>query len=221
MSGLVQQLLPSITMDEANRRIADLVTKDNRAIVLQAPDKADLKLPTKAELTATVDAVQAKQLTAYAEQAGQATLMDQKPTPATIVSEKTIPDLGVTDVRLANGVRVIMKPTTFKTDEVVFAATSPGGSSLVTDADYPEAELAASWVSDSGVGNLDQTQLGKLLSGKLAGVSPYIGELDEGFGGSASPDDLETALQLVYLYAARPARTTTASRCCAIRSRRA
>ncbi len=202
--ALVQQLLPGITMDEANGRIAHLVTKDNRAIILQAPDKADLKLPSEAELTAAVDGVQSKQLEAYAEQTSQATLMDQKPAPAAIVSEKTMPDLGVTDIRLANGVRVIMKPTTFKTDEVVFAATSPGGSSLVTDADYPEAELAAPWVSDSGVGDLTQTQLGKLLSGKLAGVSPYIGELDEGFGGSASPDDLETALQLVYLYATRP-----------------
>jgi hypothetical protein len=50
---------------------------------------------------------------------------------------------------LANGVRVIMKPTTFKKDEVVFSATSPGGSSLVTDADYPEAAIAASWINNS------------------------------------------------------------------------
>ncbi len=97
-----------------------------------------------------------------------------------------------------------MKPTTFKKDEVVFSATSPGGNSLVTDADYPEAAIAASWINNSGVGDLTETELTKLLSGKLVSVSPVIGELKEGFRGSASPDDLETALQLVYLYATRP-----------------
>ena len=202
--ALVQRLLPGITLDDVNRRIANLVTPDDRAIIVQAPDKADLKLPSEAELTAAVDAVAAKKLDPYVDKVSQAKLMDQKPAPAAIVSEETLPDLGVTDIRLANGVRVIMKPTTFKKDEVVFSATSPGGSSLVSDADYPDAEVAAPWINNSGVGNLTETDLTKLLSGKLAGVSPVIGELDEGFAGAASPDDLETALQLVYLYATQP-----------------
>ena len=201
---LVQRLLPGITLDDANQRIANLVTADNRAIIVQAPDKADLKLPAESELTAVVDAVQAKKLEPYTDRVAQTDLMDQTPAPAAIVSEKTLPDLGVTEITLANGVRVIMKPTAFKQDEVFFSATSPGGSSLVTDADFPEAAIAASWINTSGVGNLTETELTKLLSGKLVGVYPLIDELEEGFFGSASPDDLETALQLVYLYAAQP-----------------
>ena len=201
---LVQRLLPSITLEDANKTIANLVTPNNRAIILQAPEKADLKLPTESELVAAVDAARAKKLEPYNDQVAHTNLMDQKPAPAAIVSEKTIPDLGVTDITLANGVRVIMKPTAFKKDEVVFSATSPGGNSLMSDADYPEAAIAASWIGNSGVSDLNQTELTKLLSGKLANVSPVIGELKEGFRGSASPDDLETALQLVYLYATHP-----------------
>ena len=201
---LVQRLLPGITLDEINKRTANLVTADNRAIFVQAPDKADLKLPAESELTAVVDAVKAKAIEPYDDQVANTELIAQKPAPAAIVSEKTIPDLGVTEITLANGVRVIMKPTDFKTDEVLFSATSPGGNSLVTDADYPEAAVAAAWIGNSGVGDLSDTQLTKLLSGKLASASPTIGELREGFRGSASPDDLETALQLVYLYATDP-----------------
>jgi zinc protease len=201
---LVQRLLPGISLDDANRRIAGLVTPDNRAIIVQAPEKADLKLPTEAELTAAVDAVEAKKLEPYIDQVAQTVLLDQKPAPAAIVSETTLPSLGVTEFTLANGVRVIMKPTTFKKDEVLFSATSPGGSSLVDDADYPEAAIADSWINNSGVDNLTETELTKLLSGKLVGVSPVIDELNEGFAGNASPDDLETALQLVYLYGTRP-----------------
>jgi zinc protease len=202
--ALVQRLLPGITLDDANQRIANLVTPNNRAIILQAPDKADLELPTEAELTAAVDAVAAKQLQPYVDVVAQTALMDKKPAPAAIVSEKTLPDLGVTEFTLANGVNVIMKPTAFKKDEVVFSATSPGGTSLVSDADYPDAAVAAPWIDQSGVGSLNQTELTKLLSGKIVSVSPVIGELKEGFSGSASPDDLETALQLVYLYATQP-----------------
>ena len=201
---LVQRLLPDLTLDDANQRIANLVTANNRAIIVQAPDKADLKLPSEAELTAVVAAVEAKNLEPYTDIVSQTNLMDQKPAPAAIVSEKTLPDLGVTDITLANGVRVIMKPTTFKKDEVVFSATSPGGTSLATDADYPEAAIAAFWINNSGLGDLTETELTKLLSGKLVSVSPQINELDEGFVGGASPDDLETALQLVYLYATLP-----------------
>ena len=202
--ALVQRLLPGITLDDANQRIAGLVTTDNRAIIVEAPDKADLELPSEAELTAVVDAVAAKELELYIDKVAQTDLMDQIPAPAAIVSEKTLPDLGVTEITLANGVRVIMKPTTFKQDEVFLSATSPGGNSLVTDADFPEAAIAASWINTSGVGNLTETELTKLLSGKLVGVYPLIDELEEGFLGRASPDDLETALQLVYLYATQP-----------------
>ena len=201
---LVQRLLPGISLDDANQRIAGLVTPDNRAIIVQAPEKADLKLPSEAELTAIVDAVEAKKIEPYADRVAQTDLLDQIPAPAAIVSEKTAPDLGITEFTLANGVRVIMKPTAFKKDEVLFSATSPGGNSLVTDADFPEAAIAAPWIDNSGVGNLTETELTKLLSGKLVGVFPLIDELNEGFVGSASPDDLETALQLVYQYATRP-----------------
>jgi zinc protease len=201
---LVQRLLPGITLEDANRWIAGLVTPDNRAIIVQAPDKADLKLPGEAELTAAVDAVEAKTLEPYTDKVAQTDLMEQIPAPAEIVSEKELPDLGATEFTLANGVRVIMKPTDFKKDEVLFSATSPGGDSLFGDADYPEAAIAASWINSSGVGALTETELTKLLSGKLVGVSPLIDELSEGFSGSASPDDLETALQLVHLYATQP-----------------
>lgn len=201
---LVKRLLPGITLDEANRWIAALVAPGDRAILVQGPDKAGLKLPTEAELIATVEAAAAKQLEPYVDRLSQDRLLTEIPLPAAIVSEKALPELGVTDITLANGVRVVMKPTTFKKDEVLFSATSPGGDSLVSDEDYPEATLAASWIESSGIANLPQTELNKLLAGKLAYASPSIGELSEGFSGSSSAADVETALQLVYLYATQP-----------------
>jgi zinc protease len=51
-----------------------------------------------------------------------------------------------------------------------------------------------------GLGNFDSVELGKALTGKVAGISAFIGEISEGIRGSASPRDLETAFQLLYLH---------------------
>ncbi len=105
---------------------------------------------------------------------------------------------------LSNGITVIAKQTDFRDDEVRFSAFSPGGHSLVADADHVSALFAAALVSGSGVGLHDSVTLDKLLAGKRVEVSPYIRELSEGLNGSASPEDLETLFQLITLYATDP-----------------
>ena len=99
---------------------------------------------------------------------------------------------------------MIAKQTDFRNDEVVFTALSPGGHSVVADEDHVSALYAAELVSGSGVGPHDNVTLDKLLAGKRVSVSPYIGELFEGFEGNASPEDLETLFQLITLYTTSP-----------------
>jgi len=121
-----------------------------------------------------------------------------------VVSESTIPEIGVSEFKLSNGVRVILKPTDFKNDEISFSAFSPGGSSLYSDADFQSAQYATTIIRTGGLGEFNAVQLPKLLSGKRASVSPYIAERSEGISGLTSPKDLETALQLTYLYFTQP-----------------
>ncbi len=201
---LARRLIPTITLDEVNERVKTLASGEDRAVVLIAPEKTRAGLPTEAELANTMDAVASKEIAPYEDRAAGLTLMDEALAPVAITSEWVIPELGVTDITLANGIRVLLKPTDFKDDEIVISATSPGGNSLVSDEDYPEASAIEGVINESGVGNFDQTQLEKLLSNRLASAWPYIGELDEGFSGYASPRDIETAFQLIYLYATQP-----------------
>jgi zinc protease len=63
---------------------------------------------------------------------------------------------------------------------------------------------AAAIVDRSGLGSFDDTELRRILAGKAAEVSPWIGELQEGMQGSARPEDLETLFQLIYLYFTEP-----------------
>src|SRR5213078_2484628 len=93
----------------------------------------------------------------------------------------------------------LFKVTDFKSDEVQFTAYSDGGTTFVPDSNYMSAVLASQVVGLSGLGQFNRIDLGKKLAGKAARVSPSIGEMTEGFSGSASPKDLETLFQLVYL----------------------
>ena len=140
----------------------------------------------------------------YADDVGDVPLLANLPEPGTITAEERIESIDAVKWTLSNGVTVIAKQTDFKDDEVLFRAFSPGGHSLVTDEDHQSATYAAQLISGSGAGPHDSVTLDKLLAGKRVSVSPYIGELFEGFRGNASPEDLETLFQLVTLYATEP-----------------
>lgn len=208
--ALVRRHLPEITLDEVNARAADLLAEQNRAVIVQMPEKPGVDVPTEDDLAAVLQAVRQKPVAAYEDDVTDQPLLAEIPQPAAITSEQTIDTLGVTELTLANGVRVVMKPTDFKQDEVRFTAFSPGGSSLVPDDVVVEADLAATLIDRSGVGPFTLTELQKMLAGKVVGVTPYIGEREEGFSGSASPQDLETLFQLVHLYFTAPRADTAA-----------
>jgi zinc protease len=131
-------------------------------------------------------------------------LLKAVPAVTPIDSENYLESLNITELRLANGVRVILKPTDFKNDEVLFTAFSPGGYSLAVDSLLVPARTAVAVVREGGVGNFSQEQLKKKIADKVVGVTPFIDELTEGISGNASPRDLETLFQLVYLYFTQP-----------------
>ena len=56
----------------------------------------------------------------------------------------------------------------------------------------------------SGVGKYPPPELRRLLTGTIASANPFITELEEGLSGAASPRDLETMFQLIYMRFAEP-----------------
>lgn len=208
--ALVRRLLPEIDTAEVNAVARGWAQQGNRVVLVSAPAKAGIAVPTEATLTAVVREVAGAPLTAYAETVSDAPLLDSPPTPGRVVSHRRIPEIGVTEWTLANGVRVVLKPTDFRDDEILLAARSPGGSSLVSDARYTDARFATAAVQTAGVGRWDPIELGKRLAGKAASVGVDLGELHEGVSGVASPRDAETLFQLVHLYFTAPRRDTVA-----------
>jgi zinc protease len=124
--------------------------------------------------------------------------MAKLPTPGTIAQTKADPD-GITEWVLSNGVHVVLKPTTFKQDSIIFRAVSPGGTSLASDADYIPAATAADVVEQGGLGGFNAIDLDKVLAGTTAAVRADIGPTEQGLAGGSSSKDLETMFQLINL----------------------
>ncbi len=207
---LSQKLVPGIELAEVNRLARDWIIDRNRVILVNAPEKEGTRVPTEDELLAVFAAAESLEVTPYEDAATDAPLVAQPPPPAEIVEAAAIDEIGVQRWELSNGVRVLLKPTDFKDDEILVRALRPGGTSLAKDEDYVAASTADAVVGRGGAGDFSLVDLQKALAGKAVRVSPFIANLGEGLAGSASPQDVETLFQLIYLYFTAPRRDSAA-----------
>jgi len=202
--ALVKENLPTITLAQLNVLAKEYIRTTDRDILILAPEKEKASLPDQATVYGWLKSVEEEKLTGYADDVKNDQLLPVKPNPGKVVAVKENKVLGFTELTLSNGVKVVLKPTDFKNDEVMFTAFAPGGSSLYDDADFQSAANASVIINNGGVGDFNLIQLGKYLSGKQVSVQPYIGDRTQGVNGGAVPRDLETALQLTYMYFTHP-----------------
>ena len=207
---LQNTFLPEISLAQVNQMGLSWMTNKNRIVLVNMPEKEGIVLPRSEELAAVFDRVAQTEISPYEDLASMKPFFPFKPDPGRIISTSLIDEIGVTEWKLSNGIRVVLKPTEFKNDEVRFTAFSPGGTSLVSDADYLATITATNIIKYSGISEFSLIDLQKLLAGKIVSVNPYIGELEEGIMGSASPVDIETMFRLIYLYYNNPRIDSTA-----------
>jgi zinc protease len=202
-NGLVQRFLPEITLADVNGLARDWIPDRNRVVAVTAPKKTGVTVPDEAALVAVIKNAGGANLTAYVDAVSAKPLLDPLPKPGTVAKTGTKPN-GITEWTLSNGVRVVLEPTNFKQDEVVFRAFSPGGTSLADDQSFVPAETADQVVSQGGLGTLSAIDVSKKLAGKSVIVRPDIEEMYEGLNGRALRRDLETMFQLIYLTFTQP-----------------
>jgi zinc protease len=199
-----KQFLPGVTLEEINTLARAWTADKSRVVVVSAPEKPGLAVPDATKLAAVIKAASARDAKPFVDTVSSATLMDAAPTPGAVVKTNAKTGLGLTEWELANGVKVVLMPTTFKEDEVVFRGFAPGGNSLASDQDFIPAATADQVVFRGGLGKFSLNELTKVLAGKVALVQPQIGDSDEGVSGGGSRKDLETIFQLIYLTFTQP-----------------
>ena len=196
----VKRILPEISTADFTPLAEEIKTGSAPVIIITGPEKEGVSYSSEDELDSAFSDVMGEVISAYEDNFTGSDLMEELPDPGSIVSSEFDKDAGFYTWKLSNGSTVTFKETDFKNDEVLFSAFSPGGSSLVGDSEYFSATLASGLIGLSGLGSFNSVEINKVLAGRQASVSPYIGTLFEGFSGSAVPEDLETLFQLLNLY---------------------
>ena len=196
--ALYERFVPEISIDEVNAIGADWISNANRVVVVAGPEKEGLTMPTASALTGVLEGVDDVEITAYVDTVSDQPLLSAIPEGSEVVATRTVGD-SITEWDLQNGIRVVLKPTDFDEDQILFRGFSPGGTSLATDEDYIPASTAVTLISSGGIGDFNSIDLQKVLTGKIANVRPFISTYQEGVAGSASASDLETMFQLIYL----------------------
>ena len=201
----VQATLPLINLDAVNN-IAHSLIHPNPTIGISGPEKEGVLIPSEQTVLASLAAQSDLAIEAPQEEQIDTELVKKAPRKGSVKKAAVNAELGVTEWTLSNGIKVVIRPTAFKADEILVQAFSKGGLSQVATQDLPSAEMATAIVEMSGLGTFNATQLEKALSGKTVSVQPEIAEYTERINASSSVKDFETMLQLIYLYFTAPRR---------------
>ncbi len=203
---LVQQLMPMLTTETLNQMAQQLITRENLVVIYQAPDKEGLVHPTAEQIQAVIDAVENAQI----EQAAGEDIPEAFLDPATLKGSKAgkVTDgiYGAKTLTLKNGLRVWLLPTEHQKDQILFNLVKDGGRSLLSDEELFsfESNIWQLYQQNTGIAGFPATMVRKMLSGKQCGANPYISEYTHGISGNSTKKDLETALQMLYLYYTQP-----------------
>jgi len=196
---LTKAIFAQITPQVVSQVAASYITDQNMSVILGGP--STVEHPTESEILDILNNSRTMEVAAPEAEENMGVLVD----PAAIKSGKvkkvqaTID--GATEWTLSNGVKVVVLPTEYKKDQVLFNMVLPGGKSLINDKDLYnfERNLFSCIIDNCGLGEFSPTTLNKMLSGKIANITPYVNEESHGLQGSSSPKDVETALQLLYM----------------------
>ncbi|MBF4507737.1 insulinase family protein [Flavobacterium sp. JLP] len=197
---LIVGIIKSISLEELNAYAKTIQKPTNQIVLVTGSDQDQNNFPNKDAVVQVIKKVESMNLEPYTKKENNAPLVEKELKPVAV--KKTFDVPGITEAKgytLENGANIIILPTTYSQDQIVFSAFSKGGKSLVKTEDLTSAEIATTIAKSSGLGNFDNIGLKENLTGKVAQASPFIGEFTQGFQGSSNKADLETMLQLLYL----------------------
>lgn len=207
---VVERVLEDITLAEINAMAGAWVQDKNSAFLFSLPIKESTVMPTEDEVRAVWEKAKSAQVDAYEEGLAATELMDASSLSGSKAIRVEQGALGSTMIMLKNGIRVIVKPTEYKADEILMSSVQAGGTSRLDDlTDLYNSAIMPAYLSSTGIGEFSQTDMRKVLTGKIASAQPYVSQVTQGFSGSCSPKDLETMLQMVYLHYTAPRFNTT------------
>ncbi len=195
-----KQFIDGIQLEEVNALAKQWITDKNLVVLINAPEKESVVLPKEEEVKKIIEEVKNMNIEPYVDKVSNEPLFSEEVKPGKIDSKTKNKNKNFEEWTLKNGIKVVLKQTDFKQDEILFTAYSLGGTNKYPVEKDVSARIATDIILESGISGFDKIELEKKLSDKVLQITPYIGELTEGFNGSCAPQDFEVLLQMIYMY---------------------
>jgi zinc protease len=200
----LKQVIDGITAEEISEKFRQLMTDENRSIVVQGLEGDDVKHLSENEALGIIQNIKNSELTPYEEKDLGESLISGSLKGSAVVKTVRLPQFNAVEWTLANNAKVVFRKADYEKDNVLLSAFSFGGISRLDNRLVLPANLVSTIVPMYGVGDFDNVSLQRMLAGKKASVSVGLGETAETMSGSSTPKDFETMMQLLYLRMAQP-----------------
>ncbi len=196
--ALLSPMLEKITLDQVNKAFSDVWSANHRLIMLTGNAQLDNTDASAKEII--MAAYRDSQNISVKPPIDKATdRFPYLPVPTLsgkIVSQAYLSDLGIDQVEFANGLRLVLKQTDYKANEVLATLSFGFGKSSEPAGEPGLAELTESAANESGFGKMDKIALENALAGRLARISFDIREDQFVLAGQSSTSELELLFQL-------------------------
>ena len=196
---IYNQIAPMIDVNAINSFLPAIVTDDNRVFMAMIPENEKFVIPTEEQVKEAIESVDAEDIEPYKDEVKSEPLIPALPAVGSVVSEKTLGEMGATEWTLSNGIKVIVKPTEFKNDEIAFTADAKGGTSVIDDSLAPSVVFLPMGISQHGLGDYTYSDLSKYLQGTQVSLNftfdTYMREAE----GKTTVKDLTKLMELIYM----------------------
>lgn len=199
-----QQVVPMVPLEMINQTIAGMITPDNRVVIALLPENEKFTIPSEQELKDIMSKVDEEEITAYVDETRTDPFIPTLPQSGTIVSDTMLPEWDAHQLILSNGVRIIVKPTKFKEDEIIINGIALGGIENTEIADSASVIFMKYALGALGYGNYTESDVQKYLAGKKVSFKPENDFYSRGFKATSTPKDLQYVFELIYNYFTNP-----------------
>lgn len=199
--AIYDQMAQFLPLEQLNQVLPTMITEDNRVLLALFPDSEAYPVASEEQFAQAIEAVEEETLEPYKDEMREDPLIPQLPAPGKITATTHNTEWDATEYTLSNGVKVLVKPTDFKANQIIFSAIAKGKAlSEQNPANAASVKYAPIALGSAGLFDYSDSDLQKYLQGKQVGYSFTFDAYTRNLEGSTTVKDLPVAMEILYSF---------------------